>query len=499
MPRRPTDIISTKVRRKPRVISRVENALELLVAGRLSAPYHAPYRVVRQQRNYAVRHYGEDGVFEPGARPPTLLVPPLMVASEVFDLDPEISGVQALMDAGLDVWLTDFGAPELQEGGMQRTLRDHVLAVSETVDEIVAQTGRPVHLVGYSQGGMFVYQAAAYRRSEGVASCVTFGSPVDFLGKFEGVREETAAALLRGMVATFRAGIGTAEGFSARLTGGGFRAIGAHKQPGQIASFFKQLHNRRALEQQERRRRFLHGEGFVGFPGPALDDLVDLMLDNRLAKGGLVIEGKTVSLVDVTCPILYFIATNDALAPRPVVTAVAQAAPHAPCYEAQVSAGHFGMIVGSKAVEETWPTVADWIRATERRRRHAGASDQRPRRLGRLAIRGGLGTATQGAPLVFGREGSGISRGVLASRCRSSRGRRQMDGTACGADARLARKRPRQYGPPPRRAGDRHVRGDLLPMGGPRVFVLRSQPPGRCRSARAAAQRRTTQVSASGS
>ena len=42
--------------------------------------------------------------------------------------------------------------------------------------------------MGYSQGGMFCYQAMAYRnaaleaRHAGVASLVTFGSPVDMHG-----------------------------------------------------------------------------------------------------------------------------------------------------------------------------------------------------------------------------------------------------------------------------------------------------------------------------
>lgn len=96
--------------RSKRVVDRVENALELLLGGPLSTPYSAPYRVVRQQRTYAIRHYGEEGAFEPGSRPPVLFIPPLMVTSEVFDIDPAISGVQALMNQGIDVWLTDFGA-----------------------------------------------------------------------------------------------------------------------------------------------------------------------------------------------------------------------------------------------------------------------------------------------------------------------------------------------------------------------------------------------------
>ena len=92
-----------KTGRRRRTADRVENALELLLGGPLSTPYSAPYRVVRQQRTYAIRHYGEDGAIEPGSLPPVLFIPPLMVTSEVFDIDPAISGVKAIMNQGIDV------------------------------------------------------------------------------------------------------------------------------------------------------------------------------------------------------------------------------------------------------------------------------------------------------------------------------------------------------------------------------------------------------------
>ena len=62
---------------------------------------------------------------------------------------------------------------------MDRNLADHVVALSEAIDTVKV-TGRDVHLAGYSQGGMFAYQTAAYRRSKDLASIVA-GSPVDTL------------------------------------------------------------------------------------------------------------------------------------------------------------------------------------------------------------------------------------------------------------------------------------------------------------------------------
>src|SRR5688572_13694528 len=90
-----------------------QNALEIARAGRLTAPYGAPFEVVHQERVYRLRRYERKP--EPGAPvvdAPLLLVPPLMVASEVYDISPEVSAIAFLARSGIDVWLVDFGAPE---------------------------------------------------------------------------------------------------------------------------------------------------------------------------------------------------------------------------------------------------------------------------------------------------------------------------------------------------------------------------------------------------
>ena len=170
------------------------NALEVARFGGLqTGEVPSPFEVAAREPMYRLRHYfpaeagGRSGSCA-GAGGPVLLVPPLMMTADVYDVSPATSAVRILHEAGADPWVVDFGAPEREAGGLQRTVTDHVLAVSETVERVRAATGREVHLTGYSQGGMFAYQAAAYRRSDGLASIVTFGAPVDaratrFLGQ----------------------------------------------------------------------------------------------------------------------------------------------------------------------------------------------------------------------------------------------------------------------------------------------------------------------------
>src|SRR5205823_14004103 len=147
---------STITRPAARLGAAAQNALEVARFGGLTTDEQpSPFEVVAEHRIYRLRRYYPD----PAGGPPVVLVPPMMLAAEVYDVSPSTSAVTILREHDVDPWVVDFGAPEREEGGLERTLADHVLAVSDAVDRVHAATGHDVHMGGYSQGGMFVYQA----------------------------------------------------------------------------------------------------------------------------------------------------------------------------------------------------------------------------------------------------------------------------------------------------------------------------------------------------
>jgi putative long chain acyl-CoA synthase len=338
-----------------------QNALEIARAGRLTAPYGAPFEVVHEERVYKLRRYQAERA--PHVAEPLLLVPPLMVASEVYDISPDVSAVAYLLGEGVDVWLVDFGAPERAEGGMDRTLDDHVRAVSQAIDRVRTATRQDVHLAGYSQGGMFCYQAGALRRSQGLASIITMGSPVD-LRRHLRVGEDVSERVLAGLRAALAWPLGRIEGLPGMVTSTGFKLLSARKEARQLLDFVRNLHDRQALEKREAKRLFLGGEGFVAWPGPAFRKFVDdVIVGNRLASGGFVVDGHTVTLADLTCPILYFLGNRDEMGRPGSVRGIRRAAPLVTkMYEVPVRAGHFGLVVGSTALAVTWSGVVAWMR-----------------------------------------------------------------------------------------------------------------------------------------
>ena len=356
-----------------RVGAAAQNAIEVARFGGLDTGEEpSPYEVVATRRIYRLRRYFPSLGDADRPRPAIVLVPPLMVSTEVYDVSPAISAVALLAEAGIDPWVVDFGAPEREQGGLARNLTDHVLAVSDAVDRVREVVGHDVHLGGYSQGGMFAYQAAAYRRAsgastpagaDGIVSIVTFGSPVDTSEMIPfGLPEEGVTRAVSFLVER----VMPRSGVPAWMTRTGFRLLDPAKAVRSRVDFVRRLGDREALLPRERQRQFLEVDGWVAYPAPAIAELLEqFVAQNRMLSGGFVIDDRLVTLADLTCPVLCFVGEVDEIAPLKAVRGIRRAAPRAEVFEHAMRAGHFGLVVGSSAVAETWPTVAAWMRWRE--------------------------------------------------------------------------------------------------------------------------------------
>ncbi|MGV0874440.1 acyl-CoA synthetase [Mycolicibacterium sp. XJ879] len=349
-----------------RLVATAQNGLEVLRYGGLeTGSVPSPFQIIQSVPMYRLRRYFPPDA-RPGAKPPgapVLMVHPMMMSADMWDVTRDDGAVGILHRAGLDPWVIDFGSPDKVEGGMDRNLADHIVALSEAIDTVKEVTGRDIHLAGYSQGGMFAYQTAAYRRSKDLASIIAFGSPVDTLAALPMNLPPSLAPAAADFMADHVFSRIDIPGWLART---GFQMLDPLKTAQSRLDFLRQLHDREALLPREQQRRFLASEGWIAWSGPAIAELLkQFIAHNRMMSGGFSIHGDLVTLSDIDCPVLAVVGEVDDIGQPASVRGIKRAAPKADVYEFLIRAGHFGLVVGSKAASQTWPTVAQWVRWLE--------------------------------------------------------------------------------------------------------------------------------------
>jgi putative long chain acyl-CoA synthase len=421
-----------------RMVATARTGVEVLRFGGLQTGSRpSPFQIMERCEMYRLRRYFPEGANDP-SRPPVVLVPPMMMSANVFDVTRDQGAVGVLHDLGVDPWVVDFGSPDRETGGLERTLSDHVVALSRVIDSVHAHTGREVHLAGYSQGGMFCYQTAAYRRSEGLASVITFGAAVDSLS---GLPFGIPAALAgRGaqLIADHVFNRLSVSGWMART---GFQLLDPIKTVRARWDFLRQLHDREALLPKEQQRRFLEVEGWVAWSGPAVAELLrQFVVHNRMMAGGAVIDGTLITLAEITCPVLAFVGEIDDIGQPASVRGIRRAAPRAEVSEVLLRAGHFGLVVGSTAATHTWPTVGNWVLwrdAQGPRPEGVHAMEADPR----VGIDGDVGLSSRigHSAGALAELGIGVSLGLADAAVGAARSGREIAGEAVRTLPRLAR------------------------------------------------------------
>ncbi|HYO04801.1 MAG TPA: acyl-CoA synthetase [Mycobacterium sp.] len=346
-----------------RLMATAQNGLEVLRYGGLeTGAVPSPFQIIESVPMYRLRRYFPPDS-RPGAKPagpPVLMVHPMMMSADMWDVTRDEGAVGILHEAGIDPWVIDFGSPDQVEGGMQRNLSDHVVALSEAIDTVKKVTDRDVHLAGYSQGGMFAYQTAAYRRSKDLASIVAFGSPVDTLAALP---MNLPAGLAVGAADFMADHVFSHLDIPGWLARTGFQLLDPVKTAQSRLDFVRQLHDREALLPREQQRRFLASDGYIAWSGPAIAELLkQFIAHNRMMSGGFAIRGDLVTLSDIDCPVLAVVGEVDDIGQPASVRGIKRASPRADVYEYLIRSGHFGLVVGSKAATQTWPTVAAWVK-----------------------------------------------------------------------------------------------------------------------------------------
>ncbi|GAA4673643.1 alpha/beta hydrolase [Nocardioides nanhaiensis] len=291
---------------------------------------------------------------------PVLLVTPLAAPALCFDLRRGCSLVEHLVAGGRPTYLVEYGQVSFRDRnlGIEHWVREVVPAAIREVSEHAG--GRPVHLVGWSLGGLFALLTAADHAELPIASIAVVGSPVD--------------TSLVPLVAPLRPLLNLGEGRG--LVTRAYQAMGGAPQPMvkwafQLSSIQKLVTKPAAvlthiddtewLAQVEAVDRFM--ANMTAYPGRTFGQLYHRLLKGNVLKDGVFeLDGRDISLSEVTPPVLVFAGATDGIAPVPAVKAMVPLLSGSQEVQFEiVPGGHLGMLTGRAARGTTWPAIDDWI------------------------------------------------------------------------------------------------------------------------------------------
>jgi polyhydroxyalkanoate synthase len=288
-----------------------------------------------------------------------LLVTPLAAPALCYDLRRGCSFVEHLVEAGRPTYLVEYGAVSFEDRdlGMEPWIEDVVPAAIRTVAAHAG--GRPVHLVGWSLGGTFALLAAAADAGLPIASITVLGTPFD-------VHQVPLVAPLRPLLTLDELGALTriyqaVQGPPFSMVRWAAQLSTVQKLVTKPLAVARHLDDSDYLAQLEAVDRF--AAATTAYRGRTFGQLYHRLLKgNALAEGTFALDGRTVSVAEVTAPVLVMAGANDGIAPVGSVKAVVPllTGSREKRFEI-VPGGHLGMLTGREARTSTWPAIEGWV------------------------------------------------------------------------------------------------------------------------------------------
>ena len=304
---------------------------------------------------------------------PLLIVYALVNRPYMMDLQEDRSLIRGLLDAGLDVYLIDWGYPDASDRHL--SLADYVLRyIGHCVDHLRERHQQDsINLLGVCQGGALSLCFTALHPGK-VRNLVTMVTPVDFH-----TPDNVLTHLIRHVDVDLL--VDTLGNLPGQLLNFTFLSLSPFRLAGQkYVDLVDILDDVQALQNFLRMEKWIFdspdqaGEAFRQFAK-------DFFQQNKLVKGEVVIGGQRVDLHHVTMPVLNVYASQDHLVPPAASKALAGCCGSRDYSELSFQGGHIGIYVSGRAQREVPPAIAVWLLArSSSGPRNAGPRNAGPRK-----------------------------------------------------------------------------------------------------------------------
>lgn len=295
---------------------------------------------------------------------PLVLVPPLGVTTDTFDLLPDRSLVRYMAASGFKTYMIDWGKPT--EAHSHLGLHDYSVRMFETALEQVREHSgqQQVSLMGWCMGGLFCLLYQGTHRDPNVRNMITVASPIDLRGG--GLSAQLLPVLdgpakLISRYSDLRLDMLDPAKVSAPpwLTTLAFKLTDPLSSVTTYWDLITGLSDRDFVENYSTTSDYL--DNMLRYPGGVIRDLAPQAYDQSLAAGKVRVGDAMADLTKIDCNMLIFAGETDKLVAPPVAEKLVDLVSASDKEYRVAPGGHMGVILGSKAQTHVWPQSAQWL------------------------------------------------------------------------------------------------------------------------------------------
>lgn len=329
--------------------------MQIMLEGAKADTGQTPKEVIWTKNKAKLYHY--EPMVEKHFPVPILIVYALINRPYVLDLMPGNSFVEYMVKHGFDVFMLDWGTPGDED--QKLSFEDYVLDyIPRAVKKVLrVAKAEEISLLGYCMGGTMTAMYSALFPDKPLRNLVLLTAPIDFtpddMGMFglmtspKYFNPDHVAEAFGNIPADF---IDTGNRMLKPVT----------NYVGTYVTMWDRIMQGKSMDTWLAMNKWVN-DG-IPFAGAAFRQWIrEFYQQNKLVKGEIMLRGRRVDLSNISCPILSVAGSKDHICSLPQAQAIKRVVSSKEIDFHVVDAGHIGLMTGSDAKKDVWPTLLNWL------------------------------------------------------------------------------------------------------------------------------------------
>ena len=329
--------------------------MQIMLEGAKADTGQTPKEVIWTKNKAKLYHY--EPMVEKRFPVPILIVYALINRPYVLELMPGNSFVEYMVKHGFDVFMLDWGTPGDED--QKLSFEDYVLDYIPRAVKKVLRTAKTeeISLLGYCMGGTMAVMYSALFPDKPLRNLVLLTAPIDFtpddMGMFglmtspKYFNPDHVVEAFGNVPADF---IDTGNRMLKPVT----------NYVGTYVTMWDRIMQGKSMDTWLAMNKWVN-DG-IPFAGAAFRQWIrEFYQQNKLVKGEIILRGRRVDLSNISCPILSVAGSKDHICSLPQAQAIKRAVSSKEVDFHVVDAGHIGLMTGSDAKKDVWPTLLNWL------------------------------------------------------------------------------------------------------------------------------------------